>query len=234
MWVNRRGVEWFGVPREATYGWSWLDLVHPDDVEVTQAAWEHAVRERTPYEADLRMRDASGEFSVVLREGRKRQIRRIANTLGYHVRRLVRTQIDTLSLGVLKPGEPTNFFEKHEYELMQRYQSQEITDKERVRLLQEFNKRFAQDYQLLDEHRGQGYNENVPGGLRTYSLVRSIVTKRPENRWLMLAGTVLFSGSLYLLAVTGQRWLGAITPLGGVAFIAAWLLLAWAARGLAR
>jgi uncharacterized membrane protein YgdD (TMEM256/DUF423 family) len=52
--------------------------------------------------------------------------------------------------------------------------------------------------------------------------------------WLMLAGTVLFSGSLYLLAVTGQRWLGAITPLGGVAFIAAWLLLAWAARGLAR
>ncbi len=52
--------------------------------------------------------------------------------------------------------------------------------------------------------------------------------------WLMLLGTVLFSGSLYVLAVTGQRWLGAITPLGGTAWIAAWLLLAWAARGLAR
>jgi uncharacterized membrane protein YgdD (TMEM256/DUF423 family) len=52
--------------------------------------------------------------------------------------------------------------------------------------------------------------------------------------WLMLAGTVLFSGSLYLLAITGQRWLGAITPLGGVAFIGAWLLLAWAARDLLR
>jgi uncharacterized membrane protein YgdD (TMEM256/DUF423 family) len=52
--------------------------------------------------------------------------------------------------------------------------------------------------------------------------------------WLMLAGTLLFSGSLYLLAVTGQRWLGAITPLGGVAFIGAWLLLAWAARDLLR
>lgn len=52
--------------------------------------------------------------------------------------------------------------------------------------------------------------------------------------WLMLLGTVLFSGSLYLLAITGQRWLGAITPLGGAAWIAAWLLLAWAARGLAR
>lgn len=52
--------------------------------------------------------------------------------------------------------------------------------------------------------------------------------------WLMLLGTALFSGSLYLLAITGQRWLGAITPLGGTAWIAAWLLLAWAARGLAR
>jgi uncharacterized membrane protein YgdD (TMEM256/DUF423 family) len=52
--------------------------------------------------------------------------------------------------------------------------------------------------------------------------------------WLMLLGTVLFSGSLYVLAITGQRWLGAITPLGGTAWIAAWLLLAWAARGLAR
>lgn len=52
--------------------------------------------------------------------------------------------------------------------------------------------------------------------------------------WLMLLGTALFSGSLYALAITGQRWLGAITPLGGTAWIAAWLLLAWAARGLAR
>jgi uncharacterized membrane protein YgdD (TMEM256/DUF423 family) len=46
--------------------------------------------------------------------------------------------------------------------------------------------------------------------------------------WLMLAGMVLFSGSLYLLAVTGVRWLGAITPLGGIAFIAAWILFALA------
>src|SRR5215469_11883002 len=43
---------------------------------------------------------------------------------------------------------------------------------------------------------------------------------------LLLAGVVIFSGSLYLLAVTGNRWLGAITPLGGLSFIAAWLLLA--------
>lgn len=47
--------------------------------------------------------------------------------------------------------------------------------------------------------------------------------------WAMLAGIVLFSGSLYGLALTGIRGLGAVTPFGGVAFVAAWLLLAWAA-----
>lgn len=50
-----------------------------------------------------------------------------------------------------------------------------------------------------------------------------------SSGWLMLAGIVLFSGSLYLLSLTGQRWLGAVTPLGGLAFIAAWLVLAVAA-----
>jgi uncharacterized membrane protein YgdD (TMEM256/DUF423 family) len=44
--------------------------------------------------------------------------------------------------------------------------------------------------------------------------------------WLFVAGTVLFSGSLYLLALTGARGLGAVTPLGGLAFIAGWLVLA--------
>jgi uncharacterized membrane protein YgdD (TMEM256/DUF423 family) len=47
--------------------------------------------------------------------------------------------------------------------------------------------------------------------------------------WLFVVGIVVFSGSLYLMAFTGQRWLGAITPIGGVAFIAGWLLLAWTA-----
>ena len=44
--------------------------------------------------------------------------------------------------------------------------------------------------------------------------------------WLLLAGIVLFSGSLYLLAVTGIRTFGAITPFGGLSFIAAWVVLA--------
>ena len=52
--------------------------------------------------------------------------------------------------------------------------------------------------------------------------------------WLMLAGIVLFSGSLYALSISGVRWLGVITPFGGTAFLAAWVLLAvsvW--RGMA-
>jgi len=45
--------------------------------------------------------------------------------------------------------------------------------------------------------------------------------------WLLLAGIVIFSGSLYVLAISGIRWLGAITPIGGTAFIAGWLWMAW-------
>ena len=45
--------------------------------------------------------------------------------------------------------------------------------------------------------------------------------------WLLFAGILIFSGSLYALALTGVRTLGAITPIGGLSFIAAWLLLAW-------
>jgi uncharacterized membrane protein YgdD (TMEM256/DUF423 family) len=46
--------------------------------------------------------------------------------------------------------------------------------------------------------------------------------------WLMLAGIVLFSGSLYALAATGTRWLGAVAPFGGACFIVAWLALGYA------
>lgn len=47
--------------------------------------------------------------------------------------------------------------------------------------------------------------------------------------WLFVAGIVIFSGSLYVLSLTGVRWLGAITPIGGVAFIIGWGCLLWAA-----
>ncbi|HEX9704417.1 MAG TPA: DUF423 domain-containing protein [Gemmatimonadales bacterium] len=44
--------------------------------------------------------------------------------------------------------------------------------------------------------------------------------------WLFVAGTVVFSGSLYVLSFTGARWLGAVTPLGGLCFLGGWLALA--------
>ncbi len=47
--------------------------------------------------------------------------------------------------------------------------------------------------------------------------------------WLFVAGIILFSGSLYLLSVGAIRWLGAVTPLGGVAFVGGWLFLVLAA-----
>ena len=47
--------------------------------------------------------------------------------------------------------------------------------------------------------------------------------------WLFVVGTVIFSGTLYTLVLTGQRWLGAVTPIGGVAFLAGWGCLALAA-----
>lgn len=61
------------------------------------------------------------------------------------------------------------------------------------------------------------------------------ITRWPDSNlpqiagWLFVAGTILFSGSLYLLSLTDVRWLGAIAPLGGAAFIAGWLCLALAA-----
>jgi uncharacterized membrane protein YgdD (TMEM256/DUF423 family) len=63
-------------------------------------------------------------------------------------------------------------------------------------------------------------------------LVALLMRQAPESRplalaaWLMLAGLILFSGSLYLLAVSGIRWLGVITPFGGMAFLAAWVCVA--------
>lgn len=51
---------------------------------------------------------------------------------------------------------------------------------------------------------------------------------------LFAAGVLLFSGSLYALALTGARTLGAITPIGGLCFLAGWLAFALGARGLGR
>lgn len=47
--------------------------------------------------------------------------------------------------------------------------------------------------------------------------------------WLFCAGILLFSGSLYIVALAGIKWMGALTPLGGASFIAGWICIAWTA-----
>jgi uncharacterized membrane protein YgdD (TMEM256/DUF423 family) len=65
----------------------------------------------------------------------------------------------------------------------------------------------------------------------THSAVLLLVSARePFPRWawrLFAGGILIFSGSLYLLALTNLRWLGAITPIGGLCLLAGWLALAW-------
>lgn len=66
-------------------------------------------------------------------------------------------------------------------------------------------------------------------GLLVVGLLALHLPEAVLPRWagiLMVAGLVLFSGSLYVLSLSGARWLGAVTPFGGAAFMAAWLLLA--------
>ena len=63
-----------------------------------------------------------------------------------------------------------------------------------------------------------------------YHLIHAVAAlwaseKRPGVVWMWSAGIVIFSGSLYLLAVTSIRWLGAITPFGGVLLLIGWLMI---------
>jgi uncharacterized membrane protein YgdD (TMEM256/DUF423 family) len=48
-----------------------------------------------------------------------------------------------------------------------------------------------------------------------------------KSGWFFLLGILLFSGSLYVVSLAGIRWMGAVTPIGGLAFITGWILLAW-------
>lgn len=87
------------------------------------------------------------------------------------------------------------------------------------------------DYSMTIYERAVFYHFVHALGLLALSLfIRAGVITQAVGQWiglLLVAGIVLFSGSLYALAVTGMRGLGAITPLGGVSFILAWLLLGW-------
>lgn len=87
---------------------------------------------------------------------------------------------------------------------------------------------------LLSEHMLDVYKTAVSYQM-WHALALGLVAVLPPHKllrwagWMLVAGMVLFSGSLYLLAIFDIAWLGMITPFGGVAFLLAWALLAYVA-----
>jgi uncharacterized membrane protein YgdD (TMEM256/DUF423 family) len=80
-------------------------------------------------------------------------------------------------------------------------------------------------------HTGVEYHFYHALGLLAVGILANMLPESAALKWsggLMIAGILIFSGSLYVLSVTGERWLGAVTPVGGVALIAAWACLIWA------
>ena len=88
--------------------------------------------------------------------------------------------------------------------------------------------KYLADFRTAAEYQMYHSLALVAVGLWMANVRRSRLTDAAG--WCFLAGIVLFSGSLYLLTLTGQTWLGAITPFGGTAFIVGWCVLAAAAR----
>ena len=101
---------------------------------------------------------------------------------------------------------------------------------------------------LLGAFGAHGLKDRVPADLlqvwetgaryHSYHALALLATAWAITRWpdaraagaagcLFVGGTLLFSGSLYLMTLTGQRWLGAVTPFGGLLLIAGWACLAW-------
>jgi PAS domain S-box-containing protein len=61
-YFNERGTDYTGLPRQANYGWKWMELVHPGDAERARMGWEHATRTATPFGLSYRIRRSDGEF----------------------------------------------------------------------------------------------------------------------------------------------------------------------------
>jgi uncharacterized membrane protein YgdD (TMEM256/DUF423 family) len=91
--------------------------------------------------------------------------------------------------------------------------------------------RLAPDMQAIWQTAVQYHAWHALGLLAVglYTMQRPDAPGASLAAWLFVAGIVLFSGSLYALALSGVRGLGAVTPFGGVAFLAGWLAFAWAA-----
>ena len=84
--------------------------------------------------------------------------------------------------------------------------------------------------QLASYQTGVQYQMLHAFGLLIVGIVAQLTDASRRLRgsaWLMIAGIACFSGSIYLMTAGAPRWLGMVTPIGGVSFVAAWALLAW-------
>jgi two-component system, cell cycle sensor histidine kinase and response regulator CckA len=68
-YLNRRGAQQIGLPSEAAYGWEWLRLLHPDDVNRTSTVWQQSVQSGAPYRTEYRVRQADGSYRWYLSQG---------------------------------------------------------------------------------------------------------------------------------------------------------------------
>jgi transcriptional regulator with XRE-family HTH domain len=95
------------------------------------------------------------------------------------------------SPGVVLPGEPSNIFDRFEEILRLKAWAGELTDKEKEKRTAEFKMRVQEQVLTLDAFRGMAFNEPVEGGTRVYTFRGQSNYERAENRYLMLAGTLL-------------------------------------------
>jgi len=94
-------------------------------------------------------------------------------------------------------------------------------------------KNILDPYSMTVYEKGVFYHfVHALGMLAIPLLARAGLVTQAAAKWagrLLLIGILFFSGSLYVLAISGQTWLGAVTPIGGTGFIAGWMFLAWGA-----
>jgi transcriptional regulator with XRE-family HTH domain len=111
-----------------------------------------------------------------------------ALAIGYFGWAFPSVRYDYQSQGVIREGEPTNLFAIFNMLLVQRQSAGEITSSERLKLSNEYWHRIDQRDWVLEDYRGENFVVAVPGGVRSYSLQKTIATTPFANRILMMLG----------------------------------------------
>ena len=115
---------------------------------------------------------------------------------GYRGLLFSNVQYNYESLGVLLPGESPDFFDKYGGLLQEQIRAGQLAPQELASRVLEIEKRKNLEYRVLDEYRGRGFMEQVPGGSRFYFFQHPSSHERPQNRWLMFIGALLTFGGI--------------------------------------